>query len=304
MNRLSKPLAAALFCFTLPLINACSTATPSPSADPQVNISASTDLNDAASIARRLAVRYGTNQVLVAFDLDNTLLAMRTAVGSDQWYDWQRSLQEADACDSRLVSNRLAAQGALFHVGSMRPTQTDAATVVAALQEEGFTTMIVTARGQDFRLPTFRELRRADLSFRDSAPGPRGGQSKAYTPNGAKRPVRYEDGVYMLAGQHKGNLLLSLYRESLNLPLPQAVVFADDKRKNIDAMAEALRRSGVHGELFHYQREAIDQFDTDQAAAAWERLEPALNAIESIMGPVNYDLPSNTENPACSMQRN
>jgi len=300
MSQLLKLLIAALFCVLVLLMTACTSLVPPPA----VSVKTSTDLSDTAAAAQRLAVRYGRNDVLVAFDLDNTLLAMRTAIGSDQWYDWQKRLQQADACDKRLVSDRLAAQGALFHVGAMRPTQANAAAVVASLQEEGFTTMIVTARGQDFRLPTFRELRRAGLNFRDTAPGPRGGQSEAYTPSGAERAVRYEDGVYMLAGQHKGDLLLSLYQESLNLPLPRAVVFVDDKQKNIEAMAEALQRAGLDGELFHYQRESVEQFEADQAVSAWQLLEPALGAIETVMGPVNFDLPDSDTKPTCSAQRN
>src|SRR4051812_26364746 len=38
---------------------------------------------------------HGAANVLVAFDIDNTLLASRQALGSDQWFDWQQSLIES-----------------------------------------------------------------------------------------------------------------------------------------------------------------------------------------------------------------
>ena len=83
--------------------------------------------------AQELAKIHGAERVLVVFDIDNTLMAMEQGLGSDQWYDWQSKLQLADPCDARLVSDRLAVQGALYYVSAMRPTQADAAQLVQAL---------------------------------------------------------------------------------------------------------------------------------------------------------------------------
>ena len=59
----------------------------------------------------------------MVFDIDNTLMAMEQGLGSDQWYEWQKNLQLTDPCDARLVSDRLAVQGALYFISAMRPTQ-------------------------------------------------------------------------------------------------------------------------------------------------------------------------------------
>ncbi len=298
-NRLQQTLIPTSAIGLWLLLAAC-TSGPSNtvSATVQVTVQRTDDLREVSDSAREFAAEHGRSNVLVAFDLDNTLLAMRTALGSDQWYDWQRELQQQDRCDSRLVTDRLAAQGALFHVGAMRPTQADAAAIVDELQSDGFTTIIVTARGQDFRLPTFRELRRNQLSFRDHALGPVGGFAENYTPANAKRPVRFEDGVYMLAGQHKGDLLLALY-EQLKAPLPAAVVFVDDKAKNVQAMSEAMIGAGIPAKLFIYQREATNDFPAAQVTAQWLRLEPALQVVEDVMGTLNFDLPTAFETDQC-----
>ena len=42
----------------------------------------------------------------------------------------------------------------------MRPTQPDAAQLVQRLQDDGLNVIALTSRGPDFRLATFRELRR------------------------------------------------------------------------------------------------------------------------------------------------
>ncbi len=265
-----------------------------------VTISEGDDLAVVVRRARELASELGRERVLLAFDIDNTLLAMETALGSDAWYDWQKELAQADPCDVRLVPDRLAAQGALYHAGAMRPTQGDLPELIERARESGHPIMIITARGSGFRLSTFRELRRNGLSVRDTGPGPRGGFAEDLSLPGAVRPVRYEDGVLMLAGQDKGRMLLALYRH-LDLEPPAAVVFADDKTDNIDAMAAALQAAGIRGELLRYSREDArrDAFPANEAALQWARLEPALRVVESIMGSANFDLPVAALNPVC-----
>lgn len=289
LNSITKSILTSLVAVLL--VIACSQNAVLPAA--RVTRHDSIDLKDVLDHSLRLAAQYGKGNILVSFDLDNTLLAGNTDLGADQWYDWQKQLQQTNACDPRLVADRLAAQGALFHIGSMRPTQNNAAAIVAAIQAAGIPTLLITARGQSFRLPTFRELRRNGFSFRDHSPGPLGGFSDPYRPLDDSRPVRYEDGVYMLAGQHKGDMLMLLF-ERLDLPLPKVVVFVDDKTRNTNAMAEALEKAEIRGEIYHYRGEdpQVAQFDARAASAAWDRVGPALAVIEQVMGPVNYDLPA------------
>jgi len=281
--------------FSLAGLVACVSESPK-NGPTQVTIDQIDDLERVTVAAQELARRYARDDLLVVFDLDNTLLAMRTPLGSDQWYDWQRVLESANSCDPQLVADRLAAQGALFHVGAMRPTQTDVAEQIRGLQSDGFATMIVTARGHDFRLPTFRELRRNGLNFRDSTIGPVGGIDNSYTPPDAKRPVRFEDGVYMLAGQDKGKMLLALF-DRLMLDRPAAVVFVDDKAKNVEAMYQALLSAKITGKLFLYNREPITDFPSAAASADWRALEPALLQIQQVMGVANFHLPERSEAP-------
>lgn len=295
MHSLNRFLIAVV---TLVLAGCATTPVPAPA---EISIHHSTDMAPVAEAAADMAARFGAGRVLVAFDLDNTLLTAVHELGSDPWYDWQSALSKTDPCDPRLVVDRLAAQGALFQVGAMRPTEPGLPELLAQLATAGHPLMLITARGHDFRLPTFRELRRNGLSFLEAAPGPYRGLADPIMIQGAKRPVRYEDGVLMLAGQHKGRMLLALYQQ-LGLELPVAVVFADDKDYNITAMAEGLEQAGLSGELFQYDRELarVQAFDQGAAAAEWKRLEPALRTVEAVMGPMNYDLPEPARPAECA----
>jgi phosphoglycolate phosphatase-like HAD superfamily hydrolase len=251
---------------------------------------------DAVGLARAV----GPANVLVVFDLDNTLLAMEQGLGSDQWYEWQKKRGAEDECDQKLVADRLAVQGAMYFASAMRPTQPDAPELVRRLQDEGFPVIALTSRGVDYRLQTFRELRRNGYDFRRTAIGPAGGWPDAFIPDNGIRPARYEDGVFLTTGQHKGEMLLELLRRT-GTPLPRVVVMADDKSSNLEAVRESMTRVGVPVRAWRFAGEdvRVAAFDPETSHAMWQELEPALRAIQDVLGPDNYRLPAPAKRTGC-----
>jgi hypothetical protein len=296
---------AGLLVALLVLLCACAPVPPAQSQTsgilPAQNILAETDdLALVADVALQQAERYGTDQVLVVFDIDNTLLAMEQGLGSDQWYDWQKELQEEDPCSDMLVSNRLAVQGALYFASAMRPTQPDAAEQVQRLQDAGLTVIALTSRGADFRLQTFRELRRNGISFWPGALEPQRGYPESFIPEGSPRPALYEDGVFLTAGQHKGDMLKALL-DKTGSDYPTVVVMADDKKRNLRAVMETFVGSGTSVHAWRYSREdaAVAALDHSAARAQWDALRPALQQIQQVTGPDNFDFPEYVTPPEC-----
>jgi len=250
--------------------------------------------------AEGLAKTHGTKRVLVVFDIDNTLMAMEQGLGSDQWYDWQSKLQLADPCDARLVSDRLAVQGALYYISAMRPTQPDAAQLVQRLQDEGLNVIALTSRGPAFRLATFRELRRNGYSFYESAIGPGRGYPDEFVPAGGSRTARYEDGVFLTAGQHKGDMLRALL-EKTGTPRPAVVVMADDKERNLRAVMETFEGTGTAVHAWRYSREdgVVSSFDRDEATELWLQIKPALRKVLTMLGRDNFYFPEYVPPEGC-----
>ncbi len=250
--------------------------------------------------AEALAKTHGANQVLVVFDIDNTLMAMEQALGSDQWYDWQSKLELADHCDARLVSDLLAVQGALFYISAMRPTQEDGAQLVQRLQDGGLSVIALTSRGPDFRLATFRELRRNGYSFRDSAIGPGRGYPDVFVPEGGSRNARYEDGVFLTAGQHKGEMLKALLEKTATL-WPDVIVMADDKERNLRAVMDTFEGSGTAVHAWRYSREdgAVNSFDRDKATELWLQIRPVLRQVLTMLGRDNFYFPEYAPPEGC-----
>lgn len=251
------------------------------------------DLTDITADALSLAEQKGKDSVLMVFDIDNTILAMEQGLGSDQWYEWQSELAKHDRCAIQNVGNRFAVQGAVFFASAMRTTQPDAPGQVKTIQQAGIPVIALTSRGTDYRLQTFRELRRNGYGFAYSAIGPEGGYEADFIPVENGRMSRYEDGVFMTTGQHKGEMLYALLKKT-GTAMPAVIVMADDKQKNLDAVKETFAALDVPVRAWRYSREDenVDGFDPDQAHADWISIEAALRLIQQALGPDNYDLGS------------
>ncbi len=119
---------------------------------------------DAVLRTEEYVAQYGAGQVLLVLDIDNTLLASDTALGSDQWFDWQEYLLAQEPDSPQLVANDfpglLNAQGLLFTLGSMHPPQADLPELIREVQATGVKTLVLTSRGDEFRTATSRELRK------------------------------------------------------------------------------------------------------------------------------------------------
>ena len=255
-----------------------------------------------ADMAMQMAEVYNKDEVLVVLDIDNTLLAMEQGLGSDQWYYWQKDLATNDPCSGKLVNGRFAVQGAIFFASAMRPTQPDAAEQVRRMQDSGLGVIAVTSRGTDYRLQTFRELRRNGFSFWLSALPPQAGFPEDFVPQGGERPARYEEGVFLTSGQHKGDMINALLAKTGTAP-PKVIIMADDKQSNLDDVMETFAGSGTAVHAWRYSREDenVAAFNAQEAADTWNAVKPALIKLERFFGPDNFDLPADVIRDGCGV---
>jgi len=277
-------------------------ATPAEPPPPAQNLLGTTDeLQLVTELSLDLANKYGGGNVLVVLDIDNTLLAMEQDLGSDQWYSWQQEMSAMHPCSAMVIGDRLAVQGAMFYASAMRPTQPNAAQQVRRMQDAGLKVIALTSRGVDYRLSTFRELRRNGFSFWSSAWPPQRGFAEPLTPQGFKHPIVYEDGVAFVSGQDKGVALKALL-DRAGGSYPTLIVAVDDKQEHLNSLMSAFSWSGTKIHAWRYTREddVIAAFSPSAANAEWKELRPALMKIQNILGLDNYDLPASDVPAGCS----
>jgi hypothetical protein len=211
--------------------------------------------------ALRAAAKVGPERVLVVFDIDSTLL-----------YDPLGGPDLAGMKDSEPERFR-PVERALMYLKSLAPTEPGLAGELARLDQAGIATYALSARGEDMRDMTMRELARAGIAFpRAPECGPplcvrRGTLPPATVLAAARevlgegelarlgfdkgRPVGVSDGVMNAAGLHKG-VMLRVLLASLGQDY-DAVIFVDDARKNVDHVADAAAAMPQQVTVFHYR---------------------------------------------------
>ncbi|HEX2475003.1 MAG TPA: DUF2608 domain-containing protein [Lacipirellulaceae bacterium] len=269
-------------------------------------ITASDDFRDMAAAVADYADEVGPERTLLVLDIDNTLLAMNQDLGSDQWFEWQKYLLDHEPRSKHLVADSfdglLDAQGLLYNLGRMHPPQPDLPRIIRRLQNSGIYTLVLTSRGDEYRVATERELVRNGYDFERSAlpvddlPG--GTYQPYYLENLASdgltakdaaafgltepRPVSYENGLYMTAGQPKGAMMLAILHHAR--PEIRAVVYADDHIRHVAYVFAAMASRDLEIKAFHYTREEprVKRFqygDKQDVGRRWRKLSHTLEEI-------------------------
>ena len=231
--------------------------------------------------------RMQSERALFVFDIDNTLLQYPQGrfVGSDQWYRWQRQLEESSSAKIDCV---LDFQGVAYYISHLLPTDNGYSTsLVQNLQQSGHDVIALTARTPEFRAATERELQRNNFDFRTSVPRGHNGFPGVYFPreSGAiriPRPASYQNGIAMLAGQHKGDALLDLLARLDATEEYDYVIFFDDATDNTSAMIETFDMTSTTAIVFHFTGVNIDlaQYDLEEAERIQDNMLSAFADFE------------------------
>ncbi len=248
---------------------------------------------------------HGKENVLVVFDIDNTILTAQNDLGSDQWYSWQEKIMTQPNCEPQCitkdVSKLIEAQGLLFTIGKMRPTEADLPGMIKNLQASGIYVILLTSRGPDFRNVTDTALTKNGMNFASSTFNASADVASTYLPYDinnieragltpqdvqvaglkAARPVTFMNGVYMTAGQNKGamlKVLLNKYNKNF-----KAIVFADDHQRHVDRMQAIM---GNISDVTTYRYSQIDpavqhfnESDKTQVTEQWYKLQATIKEI-------------------------
>jgi hypothetical protein len=259
---------------------------------------------DVAAAVNRHVEDFGAEHVLLVLDIDNTIMAMNQDLGSDHWFEWQNYLLQNEPASPFLVADNFAGllevQGILYNLSHMHPPEANQPALIARLQERGVSTIILTSRGPEYRVATERELKRCGYDIAATALRVRdvpGGSYLAYDPEEPQedgltadeiktfelnepRPVSYENGVFMTAGQHKGIMLLTLLHHAKRDV--QAIVYVDDNVRHVGNVFSAAVDRNLEVSSFHYQHEDVrvqrfqygDKGDVD---GRWRILQRAIH---------------------------
>lgn len=214
-----------------------------------------TEYADIAKVIQEKDNKYSPEEVLLIFDIDNTLLTAGTSVGSDIWYQWQTGKLDIKPTVSQkvpcLYDNAI---GMLYELGPMQLTEPQLTNLIGKWQER-HTVFALTSRAPNTQYATLRELNRYDIDFSKSAIKPNGAESAPDERGRLKRSWLYSKGVFWSSGQDKG-IITDFILDKMGKKY-KAIVFVDDGIANIDAMERMLsskKWSSVDSTVIHYTR--------------------------------------------------
>jgi hypothetical protein len=182
------------------------------------------------------------DEVLYVFDIDNTVLALRSNFGSVQWFRWQRNLIEAGDPTNRIaasVDELLRAQGTIYYLSSTTTPEPTTSDLLKDIRLHQHPLIFHTSRSLDVREATERELYKHKL-WAGYAVWIKDISDNIVLHNGSEklRPVTFRNGIFMSAGQDKG-ILLDLLMRKLGAA-PKHLVFVDDEEKNLKNVERAF----------------------------------------------------------------
>jgi hypothetical protein len=209
---------------------------------------------DVLKKAQELARIYSPQEVLVVYDIDNTLLKARQPLGSDQWFEWQSGAIKNNSPEAsfKTFDELMDAQGDFFQLSKMDLTENNLSQIVNILKTSGHPMLLLTSRGPEFRNVTERELRRNNLWFSDMAL--MSGIANEFLEVPFKLNVSYMNGIFMTSGHHKGEALAYLLKKSRKTV--KAIIFADDHERHTKRVYETFStRNDLEVVTFRYGKE-------------------------------------------------
>ncbi len=263
----------------------------------------SKDFREVAEKVEKLSAQYGSDGVLVALDIDDTILSLNQDLGGEAWFNWQSDLLAKDPQSSYLVAKDfnqlLAINGKIMAMTSAHPTQAEIPSLIKAMQDKGVSVIVVTSRGPSDRDATFRHMKSNGMDFSKTAAGSAAGIPGDYKPYTTKvekrkltldeikqykldaaRPVHYEAGILFTAGQHKGGVLKTVLARAHKKYA--SIVFVDNTQKHLDRMHEAFPEKDVVTFLFNRQDDEIKRFkDGDKSAVTenWKKFKATWDSV-------------------------
>lgn len=210
------------------------------SANAAVSIIKTTDYAIIEDVIRQQDIKYRPENVLLVFDIDNTLLTSGTKLGGDIWYQWQTDkLPNKPAAGEKVPCLYDNAITLLYELGPMNLTEPQVPALLHQWQQK-HTVFALTSRSQDTQSSTLRELKRHDLDFSVS-PLAEAGTTVPFEKGRLKRSWLYTQGILFSSGQDKGMVIDFLLNKTGRHF--KSIVFVDDGAANIAAVRKMFSSS-------------------------------------------------------------
>lgn len=193
---------------------------------------------------------FAPEEVLVVFDIDNTLIEPVGTVGSDQWFYYLYSIYKMQGLNEKQqdekavkVWNQVQSK---IQVHAVEP---ETPQVIAKLQKDGYRTLALTARELALADTTASQLQSVQIDLSRSFES--GDFRIAKKDLGTEDDALFHRGVLSVSEKNNKGTVLSAFIARLGLK-PKKVVYIDDKLKHVRNLAAAMQSLKIRYTGFRY----------------------------------------------------
>lgn len=193
--------------------------------------------------------------MLVVYDIDNTIIEPKQTLGSDQWFHHRIDEYKSYGFDdSYSLEMALREWMAVQNITSVKLVEEQTGDIISDLQKKGYKLIGLTTRGLGMSTRTIDQLERVGVNLELTAPT----KDEFYFTNG--RGVLYHTGVLFTANTHKGEALRK-YLQHIGLN-PTSVMFINDKYSHIVPVEEFCESENIPfiGLRYSYLDEKVKSF--------------------------------------------
>lgn len=197
--------------------------------------------SDVSALVEQKVAQYGSKNVLIVLDIDDTLLTTTSDLGGNMWYEWQTGKLSVKPTEAQKVTCLFEDTiSLLYELNPMKLMEPGIPARIAGWQDEGITTFALTSRGPNVRWPTERELKNQGIDFTKTALAPSGSAAAPLYRETLKREISYIKGIMMTSGLHKGEMISYILKKTgRNF---SAIIFVDDSEKNIKSVLDEFAK--------------------------------------------------------------
>lgn len=200
--------------------------------------------------------------ILVAFDIDNTIMELSTDLGSDQWFYaglkhlTQQGISTDDALQ-KIVPLYIHYQ----RHGSVNPVEPEIIQIIKKLHKNNIPTIALTARTNPIEDLTIQQLKSVGIRFDKNK-----FHKKTFTFTHTPYPAFFKKGIVFCGNNNNKGEVLCEFIAHVQLK-PSLIIFVDDKRRHLEAVETFLKKFSIPflGLRYGYLDEKIQQFHFDES---------------------------------------
>ena len=162
--------------------------------------------------------------MLLVFDIDNTLMETAQSLGSDQWFTYQfEENMKRGMSKQESVAVTLAEWLTIQNKTKVKLVEPVTAKFLENVQKGGWKVIGLTTRGLELARKTIEQLKSIGIDFEKATP-----VSQEIIFENIPSAV-YRKGILFSTGTNKGSLLFQFFKQTGYLP--NKILFVDDKEK-------------------------------------------------------------------------